>query len=206
MKRLLLLAAAGITLGSLAAAPQEKPREDKSKENKAPLTAGNNIPGPFHPFNVTGAQKGHFHCLVSQYDLDPVVMILTRDLDFSQPLKDLLSQLDTAIDKNPALRLRCFVVFISDELTNVAENDDKREELVKKIEPLGANLKHVVLCLDGKADLEKYGLDDNTFATIVLYRRLQIVASKVLGRDNFNSAAVKEVMADVVAKLGATKK
>jgi hypothetical protein len=192
-----------ITLASLAAEPQ-----DKSKEPKAPLAPGTNLPGPFHPYVVSGPAevKGHFHCLVSEHNLDPVVLILTRDLDFSKPLKDLLTQINTAIDKNPASRLRCFVVFISNELGNVVENDDRREELAKRIEPLGNNLKHIVLCLDGKADLEKYNLDDNTFATIILYRRLQIVNSKVLGRDNFNDKAVNEVMADVTTKLGATRK
>src|SRR5262245_23771992 len=79
------LRSAEITQGKLAA------KDEKGKPN--------NVPGSFHPYNVNARQltpeelielekegkdrdkytsKGKFHCLVTEYDLDPVVMLFAR--------------------------------------------------------------------------------------------------------------------------------
>jgi hypothetical protein len=217
MRRFLSLLFALVTLAGLAADPpapgqdgQAPGKEDKAKAKggKGPLAEGNNLPGPFHPFNVTGPRKGNFHCLVSEYDLEPVVMIVARDLELSEPFKDLLKRLDNAIAKNPAVRLRGFVVLLSDALPDVVQNDDKREELAAKLEDAakGLELKHVVLCLDSKSDLEKYALDESAAATVVLYHKLKVVAHWPLSRQDLTAAKVQEIMTQVADKLGARRK
>lgn len=207
--RLLLLLAATV-LGAAA----DPPAKDKGKPPAPPvkvraLEPGKDLPGPFHPFNANGPRKGNFHCLVSQYGLDPLVLLFVREVQFSDGLKDLLRRLDNAIDKNPTARLHCGVVFLSDDLTDVVLNDDKREELAQKLADLANDLKlkHVVLCLDGKADVEKYDLDREEAAyTLVLSRKLLILASESIARDKLTPEKTDAILQMLADKVGTRRK
>src|SRR5579875_2929070 len=185
----------------------------------APLKVGNNLPGPFHPYNVTGPYKQHFHCPVSEHGLEPMVLIFYKNVDFSGPLPNLLKRLDAAIDKNPDTHLGAFVTFVPDNLPDVlgskendqdtnSKNDDARLEIEKKIEQNAADmkLKHVVLGLDTKSDVAKYQLNDDNLITVVLYVKLKIVAVYALPKSDFTDAAVEKIMTDVADKLGAKRK
>ncbi len=185
----------------------------------APLKEGGNLPGSFHPYNVTGPHKQHFHCPVSEHGLEPMVLIFYKNVDFSDPLPNLLKRLDTAIDKNPDTRLGAFVTFLPDNLPDVvgskendpdtnSKNDDARLEMEKKIEQNAADmkLKHVVLGLDTKSDVAKYQLNDDNLITVVLYVKLKIVAVYALPKSDFTDAAVEKIMTDVADKLGAKRK
>ncbi len=178
----------------------------------APLQAGKDLPGAFHPYNVTGPHKQHFHCHISEHGLDPMVMIFHKNVEVGDPLANLLTKLDTAIDKNPGVRLGAFVVFLPDDLPEVVgsddKNDDARNELEKKLEQVGADkkLKHVVLCLDSKTDVEKYNLSDTNLVTVVLYKKFKIAAVFALPQSEFNDGAIDKIMAAVADKLGAKRK
>jgi hypothetical protein len=98
---------------------------------------GSDIPGPFHTYNVTGRKKDKFHCLITEHDLNPVIMVVVRGVEVkeNEGLKYLLLKLDSAIQRNLAIRLGGFVVFLSDTLKGVspAKVDDVREQLEKKL-------------------------------------------------------------------------
>ncbi|HEY7314269.1 MAG TPA: hypothetical protein VH643_33265 [Gemmataceae bacterium] len=185
-------------------APKDAPSKQKEDSSK--------LAGTFHPYNVTGPHKGHFHCLISEHGLEPMVMIFHKDADLADPLPALLKKLDAAIEKNPTARLGSFVVFLPEDLPDIAgaksETDDARLELAKKVEQAGGDmkLKHVVLCLDTKADVEKYKLSDANLVTVVLCNKLKIVEVFALPKSEFNDAAVEKIMAAVADKLGAKRK
>jgi hypothetical protein len=207
MRRILPLTAALLTAAALAAA-QPAPKEAPAKKDAGPLAPGKDLPGPFHPFNVTGPYAEHFHCPVSDHNLGPGVLVFVRDLTLTPPLRKLLSGLDNAIAKNPAVRLAATVTFLSDDLPNVVEDDDKRDELKAKVQEIarGLALKQVVLGLDSRPDVEKYLGGENVAVTVVLYKKFQIVSSHALGRDEVTDAAVQQILAEVATQLGATKK
>lgn len=227
--RTLLSSLALLALVALSAAADDPPADKKTppakkegtsnKKDIAPLKVGNNLPGPFHPYNVTGPDKQRFHCLISEHGLEPMVMIFCKNVDFGDPLPSLLKRLDTAIDKNPSTSLGAFVVFLPDDLPDVvgskdkdqdtnSKHDDARLELEKKIEQAGSDmkLKHVILCLDNKSDVAKYGLSDENLVTVVLYTKLRIVALHALPKSDFTEAAVEKIMAEVTDMLGAKRK
>jgi hypothetical protein len=215
MRRLLPLTAALCTLASFAAAGQPAPKDgpgkaatkDAGKGPNAPAP-GQNLPGPFHPFNVTGPYANHFHCPVSDHNLDPGVLIFTRDLTVTPPLRQLLTGLDAAIEKNPAARLAVTVTFLSDDLPNVVEDDDKRDELKAKVQEIANSLalKHVVLGLDSRPDVEKYLREENVAVTVVLYKKFQVVARHALSREKVTDTGVQQILGEVAAQLGAKKK
>lgn len=185
------------------AAKKETPAKEKEDPSR--------LPGTFHPYNVTGEHKGHYHCLISEHGLDPMVMIFSKNVDFAEPLPALLKKLDSAIEKNPTTRLGAFVVFLPDDLPDVSgttdKTDDARQELEKKVEQAGADwkLKHVVLCLDSKADVKKYNLSDENQITVILYNKLKVVAVFALPKSEFTEAAVDRIRAAVADKLGAKR-
>src|SRR5437867_7848047 len=98
----------------LAAAASSQSEKRSSKEGK--LTIGSDLPGPFHPYNVTGPRAGRYHCLVTRASLDPVVIVFLRALDFTDSLQALEVDLDNRVGKNPNARLSSFTVVVSEEL------------------------------------------------------------------------------------------
>ncbi len=209
-----------------------------SAQQAGPLAVGKNLPATFHPYNITArtpikqeaeddkdesklklkkvdyTTKGKFHCLITEYDLDPVVMLFVRGLDDNVAFRDLLTKMEAAIDRNPSSRLRCFVVFIADDITDIVKDDDKRKAAIEKFQKVADDLKlkQVVLTLAGKPDskseLAKYGLDDASALTAVLYKNLRIEAALKVSReklDKVDADDVKTIMKDVAEKLKAKR-
>src|SRR5262249_47678121 len=147
--------------------------DEPEKGGKASLKPGNNLPGPFYPYNVTGPHKGHFHSFVSEHGLEPAVLVFHRGLAVSDAFRGLLKQLDAVLGKNARANLAGHVGFIAEDLPEVFgandKDDDRRDELAAKLDDLAKALmlKHVIVSLDSKADVEKYGLGDEA-ATVVL--------------------------------------
>ena len=214
MRRLFRLAALALCAVAVVSvlARADEPTTEKT-DPKLP-----DMPGPFHAYNVTGKYKGRYHSHIAEFGLEPMVMIFTREVDFSDPLKDLLKQIDNAVEKNPSARLHAFVVVQSDDLPEVLgvdndpavadKNDDRRNELVQKLEDeaKGLMLQHVDVVLAGKADLEKYKLDDAGFA-FFLFQRAKVTGGKVLKKDDkLTPEVTAEIMKTLAEKGGATRK
>jgi hypothetical protein len=131
----------------LAADPPAAPKTDKDKLS--------DLPGPFHPFCVSGPYisklqqqakekekiDGRFHCPVCDHGLDPMVLLFVKELTFDEPLKELLKGLDLAVQNYPNARLGVTAVFIPTDLPNVLTDDDKREEAAAKLRQLAAEIK-----------------------------------------------------------------
>jgi hypothetical protein len=192
------------------APPDKKEALPRPKDGPA-LQVGKDIPGPFHPYNCTGPHKKRYHSPVSEHGLDPMVLIFHKGVDFSDPLRKLLQQLDAAIEKNTKVDLGAFVVFLPDDLAEVVGRDDKsddaRAELEKQVEQKGADLKlrHVVLGLDSKADVARYNLSDANLVTVVLYDKLKTVAVFALPKGEFTDAAVEKILAAVASMRNSSK-
>jgi hypothetical protein len=199
LMRCCLLLLAGACLAGADAKP-------KSEGGKGPLAVGANLPGPFLPYNVTGPQKGRFHCLVSDYALEPVVMLVARaggGEDDLKPLGPLVEGLDSAIAKNPGARLHAFVVFLVDEKKDLVKDDDWRAEVASRYEKWAADLKppprHVVLALAKGSDLKKYGLKDEAL-NAVLYKDYKVVTSHAFPREKLKEAT-RTILDEVKGKL-----
>jgi hypothetical protein len=191
---------------------EEEKDKEKGKEKDADEDGEAKKPVP--------TSKGKFHCLITEYDLDPVVMLFARNLEENKAFRDLLKKLDEECTRKRSSRLRAFVVFLSDDLPSFSvkgsdQNDTlakqaellkKQEELVKKIEQVqdGLKLANVVLTLGARDDLAKYQLDDSVALTAVLYRNLRIQASRTVSRDQLDEVGgpeIKALLADVPGKL-----
>jgi hypothetical protein len=191
---------------------------------------GTNLPGSFQPYNVNAAKgapaeepdggaapkagarepryssEGKFHSLVTEYDLDPVVMLVAYGLEESAGLRDLLTKLDALLDRHRLARLRCFVVFLAEGVEDVVDDVGPREEEVKKLKKLveDAKLRNVVVALAGKNDLAKYRAGAAPGLTAILYRQLRVEAVHRVEKDKLEEAGgagAKAILDDVKPKL-----
>ncbi|MBU6175930.1 MAG: hypothetical protein KGQ60_19160 [Planctomycetes bacterium] len=177
-------------------------------QEKRGLAVGDNVPGSFHPFNVTfrvdpspepmvpsaresRSTKHKYHCLITEYDMDPVVMLVARNLDESAGFRDLLTKLNTLVDNNQRGRLRAFVVALyPEELTDVVTQDEKRNEYAARLDKLAADLKltGVVLTLAAPKDLARFNFDETVALNAIVYQKLKVTASRSIGRDALDQA------------------
>jgi hypothetical protein len=204
MGKSLLCCAALLLAGAFVCAGEDK---SVGADKGGGLEVGKDLPGPFHPYNVTGENKGKFHSLVSRFGLGRVVLVFARGVDDNEEFRDLLSKLDKAVAKHASVRLAAFVVFVADDVPNPVLDDDARDALVKRLEKLaeGVELKHMVVALGGKDELAKYKLNGGNGLTVVLYDRKKIVGKRELKPDEI-AKGKEAVLADVDAKLGAKKR
>jgi hypothetical protein len=216
-----------VALSALLLAGAPAASQDKDKE-AAPLAAGKDVPGPFHAYNVTGVNvyeeapkgtekegekrlrynsKGRYHCLVTHYDIDPVVMLFAQNLDGGEAFEAFLKKLDDKVGRNERVRLRAFVVFRYADVPDVLKSDNKRDAKAKALATLAdkLGLKHVTFVLAGEPEVRKYGLDPGNALTAVLYRRLRIEALHALPPAQVTEEKLQAILADVAGKLGAAR-
>jgi hypothetical protein len=207
---------------------------DPKPPDSNPLQVGKNVPATLNAYNVTGphgvkiddkgvVQPGKYHCLITEHNLDPTILVFVRNFTAPEALaavKPLLTVIDDRIDKNfTRVRLSSYAVFFNDELTDVLgvtgtakendANDDLREKLQQSLLDMAnadPKLNYVVLALDDKNDLKKFALDESKFVTVVLFKKLQIVAVFALTKNELNEAKIAEISGAITDKLGATRK
>lgn len=167
----------------------------------AGLKPGADLPGPFTPYNITGKYQGRFHCLVCEHGLEPAALVFVRGSDVSKELEELLQALDAVGRENPKSRFVTFAVFVEDDVADIVADDDKREDLAKRLEDKGAKLEKVVLALEGKKNLAKYNLGDNNEVTVVLYDSYKVVDVQGFPKGKLDAAAIKALRTAVLEKL-----
>ena len=74
---------------------------------------GTDVPGPFHPLNVTGEAAGKKKCLYCAYGEAPVAVVFARDL--TPQVASLIKQIDATTVKNKGKDMGSFAVFCSDD-------------------------------------------------------------------------------------------
>src|ERR1700730_5075819 len=122
---------------------------------------GKDLPGPFHPFNVTGKEADNFHCVVCTNGLEPVVLVFVRNSELGGDLKSFLVDLDKAIATDAKARISAAAIFLFDDLKNVVTDDVNRKKFAEKVSLLNAapaKLDHIILALDSADGPKDYGI------------------------------------------------
>ena len=147
---------------------------------------GEQVPGPFHPLNVTGAMAGKKNCLYCQNGTSPVAMIFAREV--SPALTHLLKKVDAETSKNKRARMGSFVVFLCDkegcesQLKNLAEKE---------------GLKQIVLSIDNPAGPQKYNVARDADITVVLYSDHTVRSNFAYRAGQLNDQAIDQIVASI---------
>jgi hypothetical protein len=178
-------------------------------DEKTGLKEGSDLPGPFRPFNVAnGRYPGKFHCLVCEHGLNPGVLIFAQDFKVAgkdDALSRLLKDLDDYMTNNRKTRLRVFSIFLYPDLPDVVTEDDARVARAGDLRSLqkDADLRQVVLALDGTSNLQKcgYEIDPRAGVSVVLYDRMKVQKLYSFPPGKLTAEDVKSVLAEVTGKL-----
>lgn len=147
---------------------------------------GQDVPGPFHPLNVTGPNAGKKHCLYCENGGNPVAVVFARHV--SKPVTTLIKKIDEATEKNRTADMGSFVVFLS-----LDENLGKQLESVAKEQ----NLKHTILSIEHPAGPEEYNVAKDAEVTVLLYNEFTVRANHAFRKGQLNDKAIAEIVADV---------
>jgi hypothetical protein len=147
---------------------------------------GDEIPGPFHPLNLTGAKAGEKNCLVCQNGGNPVAMIFAREV--SEPLAVLVKKIDAATGEHKDAKMGSFVVFLTDS-----------EDLNKHVSEWAAkeNIKNTILAVDNPAGPKGYKVAKDADVTVVLYTNRAVKANYSFAKGELKEKDIDAIVSDV---------
>lgn len=145
---------------------------------------GAEVPGPFHPLNVTGAKAGTKACLYCSNGEAPVAVVFARDL--TPAVASLIKQIDAATVKNTGMG--SYAVFCSDD-----------EKLADKLKAFAAKekIETLVLSIDNPTGPSKYKIAKDADVTVIYYNEFKVAANHAFRAGELTEAAVPKVAADV---------
>jgi hypothetical protein len=153
---------------------------------------GQQVPGPFHPLNVTGAHAGQKNCLYCENGPSPVAMIFARQV--TPQLRTLLKKIDAATAQHSGCSMGSFVVFLSDD-----------ESLEPKLKDIAKEdgLKKIVLSIDNSGGPKGYNVARDADVTVVLYTDHVVKANHAYKPGALKDKDIAQVVSDVTKILPA---
>lgn len=148
--------------------------------------AGEKVPGPFHPLNITGDYAGEKHCLYCEMGPNPVAMVFAREV--TPAVAKLAKQIDEANLKNTKKGMGSFVVFLSnsEELPKQAKDMAEKEKL-----------KTIILSVDNPAGPTRYNVAKDADVTVVLYNEFVVSTNHAFRKGELNDQAVTKVVEEI---------
>lgn len=147
---------------------------------------GQEVPGPFHPLNVTGTQAGKKACLYCANGGSPVAVVFAREA--TPEVSALLKKLDEATVKNGSKSMGSYAVFCSDKEGLEA----KLKEVAEK-----QGLKKLILSIDNPAGPKAYNIAKDADVTVLLYNEFTVRANHTFKKGELSATAVDKVVGDV---------
>jgi hypothetical protein len=148
---------------------------------------GQEVPGPFHPLNITGSAAGKKNCLYCSAGDSPVAVVFARKL--TPEVKTLIKQLDQQTVKNAGKDMCSFAVFCSD-------NEKLGDEL--KAFADSEKLSKLVLSIDNPAGPTKYKIASDADVTVFFYEAHVVKATHAFrASSELNDATITRVVSDV---------
>ena len=161
-----------------------------AEQLKSGPQTGDEVPGPFHPLNVTGESAGQKACLYCKNGSNPVAMIFAREV--STPLTKLIKKVDKATAKHGDCKMGSFVVFLSDEeaLANQLKDMAKKE-----------GIEQTVLSIDNPAGPKDYNVAKDADVTVVLYTKHNVKANYAFKKGELKDKDVDQIVTDIAKIL-----
>lgn len=182
MKRFLIGIAA---LGCVVALAGVAVSQGQTKLVSGPQV-GKELPGPFHPLNVTGRSAGKKNCLYCEFGNMPAVMVFARQN--SPAVASLIKKLDDCTVKHEKEELNSCVIFLNDA-----------EELPRQLKALAEKqgIKATILAVDNQQGPQDYKIAKDADVTVLVYSDHNVRANRSFRRGELNGQQIDQVLADV---------
>jgi hypothetical protein len=148
------------------------------------------VPGPFHPLNVTGDQAGEKNCLYCANGASPVAVIFARELNPN--VTKLIKKIDAATVQNKNAGMGSYVVFLSNN-----------ESLAKDLKAMAAkeSIKTIILSIDNPAGPERYKIAKDADVTVLLYTDFTVKSNHAFRKGELTDKAINQVVSNVTKIL-----
>ncbi|HEV3256348.1 MAG TPA: hypothetical protein VG013_05655 [Gemmataceae bacterium] len=147
---------------------------------------GDEVPGPFHPLNVTGPDAGEKVCLYCKNGAHPVAMVFARECN--PTVARLIKQIDKATAKHSDAKMGSFVVFLND--------DEKMPKKIKKLADKEA-IENTVLAVQDSAGPDGYDVAKDADVTVVLYTKHMVKANYAFKKGELKDKDIERILNDV---------
>jgi hypothetical protein len=149
---------------------------------------GDKVPGPFHPYNVTGEDAGRTACLYCKGGDDPVVAVFARTDDAMT--RKLLKAIDAETVKHEKADMFSFAVFSGDK----AKLEPRLKDAARK-----AELKKLVLAIEDREEPipAKYNLSADADVTVILYVDRVVKANHTFAKGKLTDKDIDAIVKDV---------
>ena len=144
------------------------------------------VPGPFHPLNVTGSAAGKKNCLYCQNGANPVAVVFAREV--TPEVTKLIKKLDQCTAKNGECKMGSYVVFLCDK--EGLSNELKQIADKEKIE-------HTVLSIDNPAGPQEYQICKDAEVTVLLYTKFKVKANYAFKKGELKQQDIDAIVKDV---------
>lgn len=144
------------------------------------------VPGPFHPYNVTGSAAGKKNCLYCSNGSNPVAVVFAREVN--PQVTKLIKKLDQCTAKNGDCRMGSYVVFLSD-----------KEGLDKELKAMAdkAKLEKIVLSIDNPAGPQEYKISKDADVTVLLYTKHIVKANHAFKKGELKDKDIEAIVQEV---------
>jgi len=148
--------------------------------------AGEKVPGPFKPLNVTGPDAGKASCQYCKNGTRPVAVIFVKAI--TPEVAQLLKKIDTATAANKERGLGSYAVVCND----TAGLDRQLLAVAQQM-----RIQNTILTLYKASGPEKYRLAPDADVTVLLYNHLTVKANHAFKNGELTGAAVDAILADL---------
>jgi hypothetical protein len=144
------------------------------------------VPGPFHPYNVTGQAAGKKNCLYCQNGNNPVAVVFAREV--TPEVTKLIKKIDHCTAKNSECKMGSYVVFLCDK-----EGLDKElKEMAEK-----EKLENIVLSIDNPAGPQEYKISKDADVTVLLYTKHIVKSNYAFKKGELKDQDIDGIVKDV---------
>ena len=144
------------------------------------------VPGPFHPLNVTGASAGKKNCLYCQNGSNPVAVVFAREV--TPEVTKLIKKLDACTAKHSDCKMGSYVVFLSD-----------KEGLDKDLKSMADDqkLQKIILSIDNPAGPQEYKISKDADVTVLLYTNHVVKTNRAFKKGELKDDCIDEIVKEV---------
>jgi hypothetical protein len=144
------------------------------------------VPGPFHPLNVTGSKAGKKNCLYCQNGSNPVAVVFAREV--TPEVTKLIKKLDECTAKNEECKMGSYVVFLCE-----------KEGLEKDLKAMAdkEKLSKIVLSIDNPAGPQEYKISKDADVTVLLYTKHIVKANHAFKKGELKDKDIETVVKDL---------
>lgn len=152
--------------------------------------AGDKVPGPFAPLNVTGPDAGNKVCQYCKNGTHPVAMIFAREV--SPAVVALIKKIDAATAAHQECQMGSFITFLSDAPEMPAALKQVADQ---------QNIRTTILCTFAPAGPPSYKIAPDADVTVILYTHRTVKANYAFRTGELSEQAIDAVIADVAKIL-----